>query len=219
MTINEIIILLLGVAISVTLLLIFKRIFFGRKTAIEINKKVNSRELFESAQKSDDELNIDSEIGQEPQDLIEDNVEYESVFREEENTNLITIHLEAEEHVFNYKELLDYLDKSQTSYKDEGGWLKIFLEDNDHFMFVNGLNPGKFSEEENILSTSIMTIIYSMKPKGNSVNALAEMIKFAERIAKDFSTQILDGDRNALTQQMVEHYSQIAEEFDLNNIS
>ena len=45
------------------------------------------------------------------------------------------------------------------------------------------------------------------------------MIKFAERIAKDFSTQILDGDRNALTQQMVEHYSQIAEEFDLNNIS
>ena len=113
----------------------------------------------------------------------------------------------------------DYLDKSQTIYKDEGGWLKIFLEDNDHFMFVNGLNPGKFSEEENILSTSIMTIIYSMKPKGNSVNALAEMIKFAERIAKDFSTQILDGDRNALTQQMVEHYSQIAEEFDLNNIS
>ena len=219
MTINEIIILLLGIAISVTLLLIFRRIFFGKKTAIEINKKVNSRELFESAQKSDDELNIDSEIGQESQDLVEDNVEYESVFREEENTNLITIHLEAEEHVFNYKELLDYLDKSQTSYKDEGGWLKIFLEDNDHFMFVNGLNPGKFSEEENILSTSIMTIIYSMKPKGNSVNALAEMIKFAERIAKDFSTQILDGDRNALTQQMVEHYSQIAEEFDLNNIS
>ena len=219
MTINEIIILLLGIAISVTLLLIFRRIFFGKKTVIEINKKVNSRELFESAQKSDDELNIDSEIGQESQDLVEDNVEYESVFREEENTNLITIHLEAEEHVFNYKELLDYLDKSQTSYKDEGGWLKIFLEDNDHFMFVNGLNPGKFSEEENILSTSIMTIIYSMKPKGNSVNALAEMIKFAEHIAKDFSTQILDGDRNTLTQQMVEHYSQIAEEFDLNNIS
>ena len=219
MTINEIIILLLGIAISVTLLLIFRRIFFGKKTVIEIYKKVNSRELFESSQKSDDDLNIDSEIGQESQDLVEDNVEYESVFREEENTNLITIHLEAEEHVFNYKELLDYLDKSQTSYKDEGGWLKIFLEDNDHFMFVNGLNPGKFSEEENILSTSIMTIIYSMKPKGNSVNALAEMIKFAERIAKDFSTQILDGDRNALTQQMVEHYSQIAEEFDLNNIS
>ena len=84
MTINEIIILLLGIAISVTLLLIFRRIFFEKKTVIEINKKVNSRELFESAQKSDDELNIDSEIVQESQDLIEDNVEYESVFREEE---------------------------------------------------------------------------------------------------------------------------------------
>ena len=52
MTINEIIILLLGIAISVTLLLIFRRIFFGKKTAIEISKKVNSRELFEPAQKN-----------------------------------------------------------------------------------------------------------------------------------------------------------------------
>ena len=86
-------------------------------------------------------------------------------------------------------------------------------------MFVNGLNPGKFSEDDNILSTSIMTLIYSMKPKSNSVNALSELIKFAEGIAKNFSTQILDGDRNVLTQQMVEHYSQMAEEFDLNNIT
>ena len=219
MTINEIIILLLGIAISVTLLLIFKRIFFGRKTAIEINKKVNSRELFESAQKSDEELQMNSEIAQEPEDLKDQDVEQDSVFRAEEKTNLITIHLEAEENVFNYKELLNFLDNSQISYKDEGGWFKISLEDRDNFMFVNGLNPGKFSEDENILSTSIMTLIYSMKPKSNSVNALSELIKFAEDIAKNFSIQILDGDRNVLTQQMVEHYSQMAEEFDLNNIT
>ena len=93
------------------------------------------------------------------------------------------------------------------------------LEDGDNFMFVNGLNPGKFSEEENILSTSIMTLIYSLKPKSNSVNALSQIIKFSENTAMNFSTQILDSDRNSLTQQMVEHYSQMAEEFDLNNIS
>ncbi len=86
-------------------------------------------------------------------------------------------------------------------------------------MFVNGLNPGKFSEDENILSTSVMTLIYSMKPKSNSVNALTELIRFSEITAKNYSTQILDADRNILTQQMVEHYSQIAEEFDLNNIA
>ena len=53
MSINEIIIILLGLAISVTLILIFKRIFFGKKSAIEINKKVNSRELFEPTLKTD----------------------------------------------------------------------------------------------------------------------------------------------------------------------
>ena len=62
MTINEIIILLLGIAISVTLLLIFRRIFFGKKTAIEISKKVNSRELFEPAQKTDEEEVLNSDI-------------------------------------------------------------------------------------------------------------------------------------------------------------
>ena len=45
------------------------------------------------------------------------------------------------------------------------------------------------------------------------------MIKFSELVAKQFSSQILDSDRNPLTQQMVEHYSQMAEEFDLNNLS
>lgn len=84
---------------------------------------------------------------------------------------------------------------------------------------MNGLNPGKFSLEENIISTNVMTLIYSMKPKTNSVNSLAELIKFSELVAKQFSSQILDSDRNALTQQMVEHYSQMAEEFDLNNLS
>ena len=51
MSINEIIIILLGLAISVTLILIFKRIFFGKKYLIEINKIVNSREFFEPALK------------------------------------------------------------------------------------------------------------------------------------------------------------------------
>ena len=218
MSINEIIIILLGLAISVTLILIFKRIFFGKKSAIEINKKVNSRELFEPTLKTDEEI-----IG-EPSEIcyletFEGDAEYDSVFRAEENSDLITIHLEAEEQVFEYQNLINFLESSEFSFIDEGGWFRIILEDGNNFMFVNGLNPGKFSEDENILSTSIMTLIYSMKPKSNSVNALTELIRFSEIIAKNYSTQILDADRNILTQQMVEHYSQIAEEFDLNNIA
>lgn len=218
MSINEIIIILLGLAISVTLILIFKRIFFGKKSAIEINKKVNSRELFEPTLKTDEEvISEPSEIGD--LETFEGEAEYDSVFRAEENSNLITIHLEAEEQVFEYQNLINFLESSEFSFIDEGGWFRIILEDGNNFMFVNGLNPGKFSEDENILSTSVMTLIYSMKPKSNSVNALTELIRFSEVTAKNYSTQILDADRNILTQQMVEHYSQIAEEFDLNNIA
>ena len=218
MSINEIIIILLGLAISVTLILIFKRIFFGKKSTIEINKKVNSRELFEPTLKTDEEvISEPSEI--DDLETFEGEADYDSVFRAEENSDLITIHLEAEEQVFEYQNLINFLESSEFSFIDEGGWFRIILEDGNNFMFVNGLNPGKFSEDENILSTSVMTLIYSMKPKSNSVNALTELIRFSEITAKNYSTQILDADRNILTQQMVEHYSQIAEEFDLNNIA
>ena len=193
-------------------------IFFGKKSAIEINKKVNSRELFEPTLKTDEEvISEPSEI--DDLETVEGEAEYDSVSRAEENSDLITIHLEAEEQVFEYQNLINFLESSEFSFIDEGGWFRIILEDGNNFMFVNGLNPGKFSEDENILSTSVMTLIYSMKPKSNSVNALTELIRFSEVTAKNYSTQILDADRNILTQQMVEHYSQIAEEFDLNNIA
>ncbi len=223
MSINEIIILLLGIIISITLLLMFRRLFFGKKSSIELNKKVNSRELFEPVQASEDEIMenqtpINEEILDDYDESIESN-NYDSVFKSNEKTDLITIHLEAEENVFEYEPLIHFLKNSDFDFSDEGGWFKINLDEENNFLFVNGLNPGKFSLEENIISTNVMTLIYSMKPKTNSVNSLAELIKFSELVAKQFSSQILDSDRNALTQQMVEHYSQMAEEFDLNNLS
>jgi FtsZ-interacting cell division protein ZipA len=223
MSINEIVILLLGIIISITLLLMFRRLFFGKKSSIEINKKVNSRELFEPVQTSEEKIDknqssIDEEISDDYDKSIESD-NYDSVFKSNEKTDLITIHLEAEENVFEYEPLIHFLKNSDFDFSDEGGWFKINLEEENNFLFVNGLNPGKFSLEENIISTNVMTLIYSMRPKTNSVNALAELIKFSELVAKQFSSQILDYDRNVLTQQMVEHYSQMAEEFDLNNLS
>lgn len=223
MSINEIVILLLGIIISITLLLMFRRLFFGKKSSIEINKKVNSRELFEPVQTSEEKIDknqssIDEEISDDYDKSIESD-NYDSVFKSNEKTDLITIHLEAEENVFEYEPLIHFLKNSDFDFSDEGGWFKINLEEENNFLFVNGLNPGKFSLEEDIISTNVMTLIYSMRPKTNSVNALAELIKFSELVAKQFSSQILDYDRNVLTQQMVEHYSQMAEEFDLNNLS
>jgi FtsZ-interacting cell division protein ZipA len=223
MSINEIIILLLGIIISITLLLMFRRLFFGKKSSIEINKKVNSRELFEPVQASEEEImENQTPINEKTLDDYDESIEsdnYDSVFKSNEKTDLITIHLEAKENVFEYEPLIHFLKNSDFDFSDEGGWFKINLDEENNFLFVNGLNPGKFSLEENIISTNVMTLIYSMKPKTNSVNSLAELIKFSELVAKQFSSQILDSDRNALTQQMVEHYSQMAEEFDLNNLS
>ncbi len=223
MSINEIVILLLGIVISMTLLLMFRRLFFGKKSSIEINKKVNSRELFEPVQASEEktdenQASIDEKILDDYDESMESD-NYDSVFKSNEKTDLITVHLEAEENVFEYEPLIHFLKNSGFDFSDEGGWFKINLEEENNFLFVNGLNPGKFSLEENIISTNVMTLIYSMKPKANSVNALAELIKFSELVVKQFSSQILDSDRNVLTQQMVEHYSQMAEEFDLNNLS
>ena len=47
MMLNEIIVLLFGLIIAITIILMLKRIFFGRKTKLSIDKKVNSRDLFE----------------------------------------------------------------------------------------------------------------------------------------------------------------------------
>ena len=47
MMLNEIIVLIFGIIIAVTILLMLRKIFFGSRTNLKINKKVNSRELFE----------------------------------------------------------------------------------------------------------------------------------------------------------------------------
>ena len=63
-----------------------------------------------------------------------------------------------------------------------------------------------------------MTLVY-FKPKANSVSAFSKMIDIAQLMAENFQSEILDSDRNNLTKQMVDHYSQIAEEFDLKNLA
>ena len=51
------------------------------------------------------------------------------------------------------------------------------------------------------------------------MSAFSKMIDIAQLMADNFQSEILDSDRNNLTKQMVDHYSQIAEEFDLKNLA
>ena len=76
MMLNEIIVLIFGVVIAVTILLMLRRIFFGRRTNLKINKKVNSRELFEPLENDQNILRDEissfdvNEAIEEPQDQV-----------------------------------------------------------------------------------------------------------------------------------------------------
>ena len=137
-----------------------------------------------------------------------------------DRSEMLTLHLEnSEESKFSYDAIKKFLGSNKIEYNDEGGWFKILIEENDSFLLINGLNPGKFIPEDGLLETKVMTLVYSFKPKANSVSAFSKMIDIAQLMAENFQSEILDSDRNNLTKQMVDHYSQIAEEFDLKNLA
>ena len=45
------------------------------------------------------------------------------------------------------------------------------------------------------------------------------MVSFAELLASKLDLDLFDSDRNPLTQQMIDHYSHLAEDFDLKNFA
>lgn len=220
MIFSEILVLFLALVIAITLVLMLRKLFFGRKSKIQIDKKVNSRELFEpvGSESSDREVFQDNDL-----EKLSENGDLDSSQEGEiENTQseMLTLHLEnSEESKFSYDAIKKFLGSNKIEYNDEGGWFKILIEENDSFLLINGLNPGKFIPEDGLLETQVMTLVYSFKPKANSVSAFSKMIDIAQLMAENFQSEILDSDRNNLTKQMVDHYSQIAEEFDLKNLA
>ena len=220
MIFSEILVLFLALVIAITLVLMLRKLFFGRKSKIQIDKKVNSRELFEpvGSENSEREVFQDNDL----ENLSENGDLDSSQEGEIENTQseMLTLHLEnSEESKFSYDAIKKFLGSNKIEYNDEGGWFKILIEENDSFLLINGLNPGKFIPEDGLLETQVMTLVYSFKPKANSVSAFSKMIDIAQLMAENFQSEILDSDRNNLTKQMVDHYSQIAEEFDLKNLA
>lgn len=221
MIFSEILVLFLALVISVTLVLMLRKLFFGRETKIKIDKKVNSRELFESAtSKSSEGEFVEEGNLDEPskQDILDPSQQEEEIANT--HSDMITLHLQnTEESKFSYDAIKKFLSSSNIEHSDEGGWFKISIDEDDSFLLVNGLNPGKFIPEDGLIETPIMTLIYSFKSKANSVSAFSKMIEITQLIAESFESEILDSDRNSLTKQMVDHYSEAAEEFDLKNLT
>ncbi len=214
MMLNEIIVLIFGIIIAVTILLILRKIFFGSRTNLKINKKVNSRELFEPLENDPNSLRDeissfdDNEAIEEPQDQL----------TPEAPDNLFVINLEGEDKTITYKHLISLLEEYSSNYSNEGGWFRIFSDDH-FFSLVNGLNPGRFDTSKEDDETTALTLILSPVSGTNTISNFNQMVTFAELLASKLDLNLFDSERNPLTQQMIDHYSHQAEDFDLRNFA
>ena len=214
MMLNEIIVLIFGIIIAVTILLMLRKIFFGSRTNLKINKKVNSRELFEPLENDPNSLRDeissfdDNEAIEEPQDQL----------TPEAPDNLFVINLEGEDKTITYKHLISLLEEYSSNYSNEGGWFRIFSDDH-FFSLVNGLNPGRFDTSKEDDETTTLTLILSPVSGTNTISNFNQMVTFAELLASKLDLNLFDSERNPLTQQMIDHYSHQAEDFDLRNFA
>ena len=214
MMLNEIIVLLFGLIIAITIILMLKRIFFGRKTKLSIDKKVNSRDLFEPLE-NEPEIEIDEERFSEEQISLEkDNQNSFS----EDTESLFIINLEGDGKSVSYKDLIATLEENSSNYSNEGGWFRIFTEDH-FFSLVNGLNPGRFDTSKEDDETTALALILSPISGTNTISNFNNMVSFAELLSSKLDLDLFDSDRNPLTQQMIDHYSHLAEDFDLKNFA
>ena len=215
MMLNEIIVLIFGIIIAVTILLMLRKIFFGSRTNLKINKKVNSRELFEPLENDPNSLRDeissfdDNEALEEPQDQLTP---------ETPDNNLFVINLEGEDKTITYKHLISLLEEYSSNYSNEGGWFRIFSDDH-FFSLVNGLNPGRFDTSKEDDETTALTLILSPVSGTNTISNFNQMVTFAELLASKLDLNLFDSERNPLTQQMIDHYSHQAEDFDLRNFA
>ena len=213
MMLNEIIVLIFGIIIAVTILLMLRKIFFGRRTNLKINKKVNSRELFEPLE---NDLSLSDEVSS--FDDTEDIEQPQDQLTPEAPDNLFVINLEGEDKTIAYKHLISILEEHSSNYSNEGGWFRIFSDDH-YFSLVNGLNPGRFYISKEDYETTALTLILSPVSGTNTISNLNQMVTFAELLASKLDLNLFDSERNPLTQQMIDHYSHQAEDFDLRNFA
>ena len=214
MMLNEIIVLIFGIIIAVTILLMLRKIFFGSRTNLKINKKVNSRELFESLE--NDQNTLRDEISSfDDTEALEDP---QAQLTPETPDNLFVINLEGEDKTIAYKHLISILEEYSSNYSNEGGWFRIFSDDH-FFSLVNGLNPGRFDTSKEDDETTALTLILSPVSGTNTISNFNQMVTFAELLASKLDLNLYDSERNPLTQQMIDHYSHQAEDFDLRNFA
>ena len=206
MNLREILVLLISFFLAVTIILTFRKIINYRKNPLRKSKQssISDDEVKVELESFLEENYLDNDIPPEPKSSSDDLI---YMLIESDKSNSIQ-----------NKDLLNYFDTNDINLADEGGWLKIYLDNSNNFSLVNGLKPGKFLPEEGIDSTSIITMILITDEQNNCVEAFQNMAEISYKLAAYWSANVLDSDRNKLTKQMYDHYMQQAEEIDLKKI-
>ncbi|WP_406663575.1 cell division protein ZipA [Gallaecimonas sp. GXIMD1310] len=82
------------------------------------------------------------------------------------------------------------------------------------FSLANMVNPGTFDLDNMEQFTSRGLALFMTLPnEGDAMKAFAMMLSAAQKLAEEFGCQVLDGDRNLVTQQTVQHYQGQIREF------
>ncbi|WKE64291.1 cell division protein ZipA [Gallaecimonas kandeliae] len=82
------------------------------------------------------------------------------------------------------------------------------------FSLANMVNPGTFDlDNMEQFSTKGLALFMTLPNEGDAMKAFAMMLSAAQKLAEEFGCQVLDGDRNLVTQQTVQHYQGQIREF------
>lgn len=82
------------------------------------------------------------------------------------------------------------------------------------FSMANMVNPGTFDVDNmEQFNTRGVALFMTLPNAGDAMKAFAMMLSAAQKMAEEFGCQVLDGDRNLVTQQTVQHYQGQIREF------
>ncbi|WP_115718142.1 cell division protein ZipA [Gallaecimonas mangrovi] len=82
------------------------------------------------------------------------------------------------------------------------------------FSMANMVNPGTFDVDNmEQFNTRGLALFMTLPNAGDAMKAFAMMLNAAQKMAEEFGCQVLDGDRNLVTQQTVQHYQGQIREF------
>ena len=95
---------------------------------------------------------------------------------------------------------------------------RTFVNINRHIVRGGKKYPLFYTSKEDD-ETTALTLILSPVSGTNTISNFNQMVTFAELLASKLDLNLFDSERNPLTQQMIDHYSHQAEDFDLRNFA